>query len=222
MSTPYYSDEFVTLYHGDCREILPTMSGDLVLADPPYAVGLEYDEYDDTQEALASLIRDVHPMMVAAAPVVAVTPGIANVHDWPKPRWILCWRSTNAAGQTGYWGFNEWQPILVYGTDPYLKRGMGRRPDVISVAIGLDAEGRETRALGHPCPKPLPAWKKIMQRLAPVEGLTVIDPFCGAGTSLVAARALGHQAIGVEQSERYCEIAAKRLAQGVLDFGAVS
>lgn len=220
--TPYYSDDAVTIYHGDAREVLPGLAADVILTDPPYAVGLGYDEYDDSPRALAALVADVHPLMLAAAPVVALTPGVANIHAWPRPRWTLCWRSTNAAGSTGYWGFNEWQPVMVYGTDPYLSLGMGRRPDVVSVASSFDSEWHALKNEGHPCPKPLGAWKMILVRVCPVEGATVLDPFMGSGTTLRAAKDLGRKAIGIELSERYCEIAAKRMAQEVLDFGGAA
>jgi site-specific DNA-methyltransferase (adenine-specific) len=216
MLTPYYEDDSATIYHGDCREILPHLSADVVLTDPPYAVDLPYDEYHDTPEGLAAIVSDVFPLLVAAAPVVALTPGVANIHAWPRPRWTLCWRSTNAANSTGYWGFNEWQPVMVYGTDPYLSNGMGRRPDVVSVASSFDADWHALKANGHPCPKPLGAWKAILLRVCPLEGSTVLDPFMGSGTTLRAAKDLSRQAIGIEMSERYCEVAANRLAQEVL------
>jgi site-specific DNA-methyltransferase (adenine-specific) len=111
-----------------------------------------------------------------------------------------------------------WQPILVYGTDPYLKRGMGSRPDTISVGAGGAGLG-EVGASEHPCPKPLDVWKRILLRVSPVEGELVLDPFMGSGTTLRAAKDLGRKAIGIEIEERYCEIAAKRLAQEVLPFG---
>jgi site-specific DNA-methyltransferase (adenine-specific) len=73
----------------------------------------------------------------------------------------------------------------------------------------------------HPCPKPLPVMTWAIERTTP-QGADIFDPFAGSGTTLVAAKRMGRRAIGVELSEAYCEIAANRLAQGVLDFGAVS
>jgi site-specific DNA-methyltransferase (adenine-specific) len=105
---------------------------------------------------------------------------------------------------------------MVYGTDPYLSNGMGRRPDVVSVASSFDADWHALKANGHPCPKPLGAWKAILLRVCPLEGSTVLDPFMGSGTTLRAAKDLSRQAIGIEMSERYCEVAANRLAQEVL------
>jgi DNA modification methylase len=215
---PYYSEKGIEIYCGDCREVLPTLAPvDLVLTDPPYAIGASYESYVDSNESLAQIVAEVMPLMLKAAPVVALTPGIANVHKWPAPRWILAWVQLNALSATGFWGFNEWQPILVYGTDPYLSRGKGRRPDVIKTTAGMDAESTWLRE-NHPCPKPFDSWIKVLSRLSPDFTDTVIDPMMGSGTTIAVARQLGRRAIGIEIEERYCEIAAKRLSQEVLDF----
>jgi len=220
--TPYYQDDFVTIYHGDCREVLPAVSGDVVLTDFPYGIGVDYgDSFKDTPEYLDEIIRDVLPLALAAAPVVALTSGVGNAWRYPRPTWTLCWHQSNAPTASGKWGFNMWQPVLVYGTDPYLKRGRGRRPDVISVgASGTDLV--ESRNSGHPCPKPLGPWKAVLNRVSPDVTDIVLDPFMGAGTTLVAAKYRGRKAIGIEIEERYCEIAAKRMGQEVLDFGGAA
>ena len=210
--TPYYEDDFATIYHGDCRDVLPCLSADVVLTDPPYGVELDYEGYDDSAENLAALIDEAVPLMLSAAPVVALTPGIANVWRYPQPSWILCLH-TPGATTTGKWGFNEWQPLLVYGADPYLAASMGRRPDVV--------KGQSERPVpGHPCPKPLGTWSRVLRRLSVSDRDVVLDPFMGSGSTLAAAKYGGKRAIGIEQSEAYCEIAARRLTQEVLDLGA--
>jgi site-specific DNA-methyltransferase (adenine-specific) len=65
----------------------------------------------------------------------------------------------------------------------------------------------------HPSPKPLALYRWLIERVA---GHTILDPFMGSGTSLRAAKDLGRKAIGIEIEERYCEIAARRMAQLVL------
>lgn len=215
---PYYEADGITIYHGDCRDVLPSLSGDVVLTDLPYGIGVDYgDTYDDTAEALAEAVADALPIMRASAPVVALTCGIGNIWRYPEPTWALCWYMANACSSTGKWGFNQWQPVLVYGTDPYLRRGMGRRPDVIITAAansGID------KRRGHPCPKPTEAWRKILTRVSPSESDLILDPFMGSGTTLDAAKYTGRRAIGIDVNEAYCEIAANRLAQGVLDLSA--
>ena len=164
---PYFEEDGIQIFHGDCREVLPSLEPvDLVLTDPPYGIGVEYASYEDTPEALETLIREVFPLLQAAAPVVALTPGVTNVHAWPKPRWILAWVHMNPYSARGFWGFNEWQPILAYGTDPFLRRGLGARPDVIKTIINVDGLSTWARA-NHPCPKPEPAWRRILGRCAP-------------------------------------------------------
>jgi DNA modification methylase len=86
----------------------------------------------------------------------------------------------------------------------------GPRQDARSFVVGLEPKPE------HPSPKPLNVMRWILGCLP---GETVLDPFMGSGTTLRAAKDLGRRAIGIEIEERYCEIAAKRLAQEVFDFG---
>lgn len=218
--SPYYEHGGITIYHGDARDILPTLLADVILTDLPYGIGVDYgDTFTDTTENLDALVLDALPLLRAAAPVVALTCGIGNWWRYPEPTWVLCWYQANACATTGRWGFNQWQPVLAYGTDPYLSRGLGRRPDVIITAA--PNTGRDKR-LGHPCPKPIEAWRKVLLRVSPAETDVVLDPFMGSGSTLVAAKYSGRAAIGIDISERYCEIAAKRLGQDLLDLEWVS
>lgn len=216
---PYYDEGGITIYHGDCREVLPTLTADVVLTDTPYGIGLEYDGYDDSAANLDALIATTLPMMRSAAPVVALTCGVVNQWRFPQPTWVLGWFITGAQTMaTGFWGFNMWQPVLCYGTDPYLKRGLGRRPDVIKADVQFSIGGHNDPPSDHPCPKPLPPWRALVVRCTPDANDVVLDPMMGSGTTLRAAKDLGRRAIGIEISERYCEIAARRLGQEVLAF----
>lgn len=220
--TPYYEHAGITIYHGDCREMLPTLKADAIIADPPYGVGIPYASFSDTREHLLALVIDVYPLMRACAPVVAVTPGVVNIHVWPSPTWTLAWVPDNSPTGSSPWGFPCWQPVLVYGPDPFLARGLGRRSDVLRTATGW-TELRDNTASAHPCPKPYGFARKLVARCtAAIAAAVVVDPFMGSGTTLVAAKDMGLTAIGIELEERYCEIAAKRLAQEVLPLDAVS
>ena len=217
---PYYEEGGITIYHGDCREVLPGLgSVDLALTDPPYGVGVEYGTCSsDTDAYVSELAATVIPTLRRLAPTVLVTCGTRNLFAYPRPDWVLSWVQPASAGMCA-WGFATWQPILAYGSDPYLRARMGSRADtIIRNAQGLGV-ARDRAAYGHPCPKPLPAWALILKRGSARPGDTVLDPFMGSGTTLRAAKDLGRKAIGIEIEERYCEIAAKRLGQGVL-FGA--
>ena len=217
---PYYERDGIVIYHGDCRDILPHVEADAVVTDPPYGIdgGTGGDARDFGKgRYLAGGWKDTpNYIREVCVPVVhgltdlpmAVTPGTRNLHAYPPPRDIGCF-FTPAAATHGPWGFTTFQPILYYGRD--WRAGRGALPS-----------GRQlteaARKNGHPCPKPLSAWRWLVDKVAPETAL-VLDPFMGSGTTLVAARDLGRKAIGIEIEERYCEIAVKRLAQGVLPFG---
>lgn len=216
---PYYQDDAVTIYHGDCREVLPTMasqSAALVLTDPPFGNGLDYGgSFEDTPQYLQSLIAECVPEMRRVADVSLLTCGPCNIHMYPAPRWVLAWFIPAGSGSTP-WGFGTWQPVLAYGDDPYLKLGLGRKPDSITRGNQGARVALERDLYGHPCPKPLQAWKHILLRGSAKADDLIVDPFMGSGTTLRAAKDLGRHAIGVEIDERYWEAAARRMGQEVL------
>lgn len=211
---PYYQESIpggrtLTIYHGDNREVLPELGiYDLVLTDPPYGVGLEYDGYKDNVENLCSMILNTFPLIRRSGVVTLLTPGNKNQYYYPDPDWTLAWFCSAGVGR-GPWGFTCWQPILAFGKDPHLREQNGSQPDAL---FSNDSDN----VPGHPCPKPLGVWSWLMKRGASRQSDRILDPFLGSGTTLLCAKELGHEAVGIEQSERYCEIAAKRLTQGVL------
>lgn len=210
----YYEDAFVTLYHGDCREVLPSLEPvDLVLTDPPYNVGIVYGEgTDDTRADYAEWCADWFQMCRALAPTVALTPGIANVGLWHRiaePTWTLAWHKPASSGRCVL-GFNNWEPILVWGAPQDVQTSN----DVVTAHTCVHDPG----AAGHPCPKPLKWAKGSLTRLCRPGG-TVLDPFAGSGTTLRAAKDMGMRGIGIEVERRYCDLIVDRLAQEVFDFG---
>ena len=208
---PYYQEDGITIYHGDCRKILPTLPAvDLVLTDPPYGIGVDYESFNDTQAELKKLIADVIDIVITKASRAFITTGVLNIHLYPKPTWVFCWATPAGTGK-GPWGFCCWQPILVYGKDPYLQHGMGSRADIFLITETSEKNG-------HPCPKPRGLWKKLLVRGSIHESDTVLDPFMGSGTTLVAAKHLGRKAIGIDIERKYCDIAIDRLRQEVLPF----
>lgn len=219
---PYYEDDAVTIYHGDSRDVLPRLQADALVTDPPYGVELRgkttkwtttpgggYDSFSDSPDAV---IADVIPVVADATQRMraVVTPGSRMMWEYPRPCATGAIYYPSGAGP-GKWGFTCWQPIFYYGKCPYLAAGRGSRPDSFS-----SVEASEKN--GHPCPKPVRAMQWLVLK-ASLEGETVIDPFMGSGTTLRAAKNVGRKAIGIEIEERYCEIAAKRMGQEVLDFG---
>ena len=191
-----------TLYLGDCLEILPHLPKvDAVITDPPYGIGLEYGEYQDTADNLAVLGLKVVELSKGLARVVSVTTGNLNQYLYPKPTWTLCWFNRAGAG-SGPWGFSCWQPIMCYGPDPYLASGKGRRPDFIEWSEAAEKNG-------HPCPKPYQFMFRWITRVS-LEG-DVIDPFMGSGTTGVACMNLGRKFIGIEIEPKYVDSACERI-----------
>ena len=198
--TPYYQDSAVTIWHADCRDILPQLPPvDLVLTDPPYGVGKEYASHDDTVVALEQLI----PLLTPLSPKRLITCGIGNIWKYPPADWVICWSKPNAMTRAAVANANIWEPVLVYGC-----KGFG--VDGVTVSISPQPNG-------HPCPKPLRLFIWLIERASEMGNL-ILDPFCGSGTTLRAAKDLGRKAIGIEIEERYCEIAAKRCQQECLPF----
>ena len=216
LPAPYYRDNQadIVIYNADCREILPQIpegSVDLVLTDPPYGNGTDYISYEDTTDNLKEMVSQVFPLILAKSQTILVTCGVANINIYPTPRWILSWINKAGTG-SGPWGFCCWQPILAYGKDPYLSAGVGRRPDVI------DKNEISGKFIEHPCPKPVDLWQLIILRGSVNKSDLILDPFLGSGTTAYCAKKLGRKCIGIEIEEKYCEIAAKRLSQGVLEM----
>lgn len=209
--TPYYEDEAVTLYHADALEWMP--NADVLVTDPPYGVAFDGKATKHTIQKGGGYTTDddpaIGPAVVARAlervERGAVFSGIRNLHDYPKPADIGCVYCPSGAG-IGKWGFTCFHPILLYGPRP----SNVLQPTSIQSFAQADA-----MASGHPCPKPM-RWMTWLVGLASLPGETVLDPFSGSGTTLMAAKSLGRKAIGIEIEERYCEIAAKRCSQETL------
>lgn len=177
---------------------------DAVVTDPPYGVGIDYESFADQLEDVEKLITHIMPLLLHY-PRVALTPGIPAMWSYPRPTWLMAWIHPAPTGGCP-WGFNGLNPILVYGDDPYLKAGLGRRLDhIVQVA---DREGVK----GHPTPKPLKVWSWLVERLTIKEEQTVFDPFLGSGTTVVAAEQEGRVAFGMEIEPRYVSVTLERLS----------
>jgi len=208
--TPYFQRDGMTIYHGDCREILPMLTADVLVTDPPYGVAFDGKAtkhtakgsggYTTGDSALIGpeVVRQALGMVIRGA----VFTGNRNLMAYPVPADIGCVYCPSGAG-VGPWGFIGFHPVLFYG-----KRPGPCRPTSIQSFDTADA-------VGHPCPKPL-RWMRWTIGMTTLVGETVLDPFMGSGTTLRAAADLGIRAIGIEIEERYCEIAANRLDQPVL------
>jgi site-specific DNA-methyltransferase (adenine-specific) len=225
--TPYYTDASTTIYLGDCREILPGLRGDVAITDPPYGIGLitktsdyrseNFDAgaslrastlYVDDAASIRGLIAETIPLLLGRVDRAVIFCGPRMIWAYPEPAAVGGVYFASGAGRCA-WGFQCMQPVLFYGKDPWLADGKGGRPNSFqTIQPNLER-------FDHPCPKPQ-SWINWAIQRATRPGETVIDPFMGTGTTLVAAKRFGRSAIGIEIEERYCEIAVKRLRQGAL------
>ncbi len=213
LTAPYYRDDKVTLYLGDCREITEWLAADVLVTDPPYGLGKSmaggprkwrlWADGDGGQSSSGlAWDREAPDFIPAVIPRfrAAVVWG-GNYFSLPPARGWLVWDKIVRQFSSGHcelaWT-NLPQPVRA-----------------LSYSHGqLATEGKQ-----HPTQKPLPLMEWCISMCPPG---VIADPFAGSGSTLVAARNLGRQAIGVELEERYCEIAARRLAQDCLDLGSVS
>lgn len=214
---PYYQQDGIAIYHGDCRDLLPLLpSVDAIVSDPPY--GMAWDgKVTRGKNGTGAVGPTRHYGTVIAGDTEPFDP--SPFLEYPE---VLLW------------GFNHYPDRLHRGTAlVWLKRydqGFGSFLSDAEIAWlnrgcgvycrrDVSMQGESSHRV-HPAQKP----EALMQWcLGFIEGTLICDPFVGSGTTLVAAKRLGRKAIGIELEEKYCEIAAKRLAQGALDlFGEAS
>jgi site-specific DNA-methyltransferase (adenine-specific) len=222
---PYYQDDAVSIFHSDFRSVLPSLSGDAVVVDPPYNVGKRYGKHDDAmgdEEYRRWMVTLLRMSADASADPVVFFPGAMNVW-WSaeavqeaglQPVRLLAWHKKEFAGDKWTGGPAMcWEPIVwaskgerrferIFGT-------LGRDMLVVPSTHGDPYNGP------HPCPKSVRVMAWLAGLFCPPSGL-IIDPCAGSGATLLAAKETGRRAIGIEIEERYCEIAAERCRQGVL------
>ena len=212
---PYYEQDSITIYHGDCREILPTLAPvDLVLTDPPYGVNLNthYEKASRGQLTAAHNYPPVYgdnkpfePEFLLAYPNLVLWGANYYAHRLPPAGQWLVWDKRDGIAMNDQADCELAWTRGTKGTVPrtyhHLWNGMLK-----------DSERDQTRV--HPTQKPIALMAWCLGFFP--EAKVVLDPFMGAGSTLVACKNLGRKAIGIEIEERYCEIAAKRMAQSVM------
>lgn len=207
--TPYYADDAVTLYHGDCREVLPSLpsaSVDFVLTDPPYPAEF-LSLYGVLGEQSARLLK-VGGHLVSLCGHYQL-PDVFNLIHPHLRYWWICGMSHHSKQRLpGKWVAAAWKPAVWYVKERRLTGDVECPVDLMpSSKDKFDHEWGQG-----------PEWFTHWIDRLTNPGDLVLDPFVGSGTTLYAAKYLGRRAIGVELEERYCEIAARRLAQDTL-FG---
>jgi hypothetical protein len=212
---PYYEEAGITIYCGDCREVLPSIEVDAIVTDPPY--GMAYVPLrgaDGSKKWQDRLTRRVHeddkefnPAHLLLASRVAVLWGAQwYAHRLPASGGWIVWDKTPYGRKDGFFA-SDCDMAWTNCRDSIRK---------FSMQWGGEARGGEV--FWHPTQKPVPLMSFCISLLGEVK--SIVDPYCGSGPTLAAARLHGIPAIGIEIEERYCEIAANRLRQSVLPLEA--
>jgi site-specific DNA-methyltransferase (adenine-specific) len=212
---PYYEHAGITIYHGDCLGILPFVNADVLVTDPPYGIAYESGKTGHNGGAALPGITgdDDTSLRDEILAVWGDKPAIV-FGSWKRPRplcvAVLTWDKGDHVGMGDL--SLPWKPnteeIYILGKGFIGHRGSSVLSFNAPVSWNSVGFGRQ-----HPNQKPLDLMKHLVGKCP--TGV-VLDPFMGSGTTLLAAKNLGRQSIGIEIEERYCEIAARRLAQEVL------
>ena len=205
MSEPYYDRDGITIFNADCKEVLPFLgSSDLLLTDPPYGLGSK---------------------LVAGESDKQWGKNFGSQHEWDiqtSPNWLLN-QCVSKVVSAIVWGGNYYSlpPARCWlSWDKMQEHTSGHfemawtNLDKPTRTFRMSRVEAHCKGKKHPTEKPLNLIKWCIGLTEGVE--TILDPFMGSGTTLVAAKLEGRRAIGIEINEKYCESAAKRLEQGVL------
>lgn len=245
--SPYYEADGITIYHGDCREVLPTVpAGDVVVTDPPY--GDTSLEWDRRVAGWCDLVRAPQLWCFGSLRYLfAVHPALLAL-GWSYAQEVV-WEKHNGSGFANdrFKRVHEFAAHWYRGAWAELYRDTPTTPDATKRTVRRKASPAHTGGIAesrfeshdggprlmrsviycrsehgrahHPTQKPVGIVAPLVTYSCPVGGL-VVDPFMGSGSTLVAARDSGRRAVGIEIEERYCEIAAQRLSQQALALSA--
>ncbi len=241
LQKPYYQDEWVTIYHGDCREILPHLEKvDLVLTDPPYGVTkLEWDnDKTDYMITLIGIVRDNGAVIVFSTQPFTTKLIYENLKTF-RYTWVWDKEITGNPLLAKYQPLKIHEEICVFSKEPhryfpimtkgiFRKKGGGR-----SKLLNMDMSASHNdeyypvsilrfpnSARGeHPTQKPNGLISYLVQSYS-MPNEMILDPFLGSGTTAYCAKKLNRKCVGIEIEEKYCEIVAKRCSQSVFNFGA--
>ena len=220
---PYYHEDGIALYHGDCLELLPLFAVECVVTDPPYGTKIDRDGYGRRQNNRATNgkvgvhIAGDEDLTAFGKMLAAANPQLLCTFGSPK-------KSAEMLAVINAAGLSVTAEIVWDKNIPGLGGGIRYQHENIYIATRSKFEGngqlfsvmRETsvsRGGEHPHEKPTALVGKLLNYM----GQTLVcDPFAGSGTTLRAAKDLGWHAIGIEVNEAYCEVAARRMSQGVL------
>ena len=234
MIKPYYQDEWVTLYHGDSLELMTDFadkSFQAVITDPPYSerthskarstvkgeVVAAIDFLSFTDEDLFNALSQCGRLSSGWVIATLDYNHAFRFETHPpinlRQLRIGVWVKNNPTPQiTGDRPAQGWEAIsYLHGKGKATWNGGGRHGNYVS---------NTATPTGHPTPKPLSMLSSFVERFTN-PGESILDPFAGGGTTLLAARNLGRKAVGIELDEKYCELIAKRMSQQAFDFDGI-
>lgn len=241
---PYYDHDGITIYHGDCLDVLAELdSADAIVTDPPFASGTRHEAAKTTagktmlragrfadrpidldQMTTTGFVWLLRAVAMRSRVILPDGGSFLSFIDWRQwPNLVGAIETANLRVQgmvvwdKGHFGmgngFRSQHELVCHAS-----KGV---PTIYDKGVGNVLKFPREKPIDHPSPKPEGLLQRLICAVTPLGGL-VLDPFMGAGTTLRAAKNEGRRAIGVEVEERYCEIAAERLSQEVLDLGAAA
>jgi site-specific DNA-methyltransferase (adenine-specific) len=226
---PYYADDLVTIYHGDCRDVLPTIQQpDTCIVDPVWPNSV-FPGVPDPGKLLADMCEQLTTARLVVHLGCTSDPRFLAAVPTRYPLLRVCWlryarpsyRGRVLIGSDVAYAFGEAPPsrpgrhvlagecVARSNADKWQNTGRGAGT----------SEKVDYEELPHPAPR---RFEHVTWLVGVFAETGVIDPFAGTGTTLQAAKSRGLKAIGIEIEERYCEIAAERCRQHVLDFGGAA
>ena len=233
---PYYEDDLVTLFHGDCLEISEWLTADVLVTDPPYGIayrqqrqvsGTKHDRKRKQDE-----LRAADTLLISSDKSTRARDSALELFGMDRPALVFgSWRMPRPANTVqrllwvkddSPWVVGLTQMPWITGDEEIYVCGrsltqFGGKPRK-GYYITHESRSAASKAVDHPTPKPVGLMESLIEKCPPG---VVADPFAGSGATLIAARNLGRRAVGVELEERYCELIAKRLAQQAFDFGGI-
>lgn len=223
---PYYQDDYVTLYHGDCLENTTWLEADVLVTDPPYGVDWtpRKGSYSKTQGA--KNLYEIEPIKGDSTPEIrdnalalwgnkpAIVFGSWRIARPQATQHRLIWHKAGMPpGPLRAAFMTNDEEIYVWG-----EGFKPSAPPLRSVITTQEHRPSAVRDIGHPTPKPIGLMELLLDRTP--EGI-IADPFAGSGSTLLAARNLGRRVIGIEIDESFCELIANRLSQQSFQFEEV-
>ena len=223
---PYYEHKGITIYHGDCLEILPKLniSPNMLLTDPPFGINFKYKSHDDSPDNYGEWLWqriEIAENLCNPGSIIFIYQAMPNVKKfslWFPRDYRIFAAAKNFVQMRPCPMQYSYDPCIVWwkeGAKPYSRGTLSRDFHIGNTANTINRKRGYVK--GHPCPRPIDQIRHIIYQWSKDDSL-ILDPFMGSGTSLVAAKELNRKAVGIEIEKEYCEIAIRRLAQEVLNL----